>query len=211
MHKKEAMNRKQIILTLLMFTSTAWAGPFEDADAAHSRKDYAEAVRLYKQAAVNEDRISQYNRAHIAISQYNLGQMYREGQGVVKDYSEAAKWYKLAAVQGLPNAQYNLGQMYIKGQGVLEDYSEGAKWNKLAAAQGNANAQYSLGLMFSTGLGVPVNDVRAHMWFNLAAVQGHAGAAKAREAANSEMTPQQRGEAQKLAKECLARNFKGCD
>ena len=60
------------------------------------------------------------------------------------------------------------------------------------------------------GQGVPMDDVRAHMWFNLAAVKGAANAVKNRDTATSRMTPQQMAEAQKLARECQARNFKGC-
>ena len=79
------------------------------------------------------------------------------------------------------------------------------------AAKGEAEAQYNLGLMYGKGQGVPINDVRAHMWFNLAAVKGDANAVKGRDIAASKMTPQQMAEAQKLARECQARNFKGCD
>ena len=60
------------------------------------------------------------------------------------------------------------------------------------------------------GQGVPMDDVRAHMWFNLAAVRGVVGAVKNRDIIAKLMTPQQMAEAQKLARECQARNFKGC-
>ena len=78
------------------------------------------------------------------------------------------------------------------------------------AAKGEAEAQYNLGLMYGKGQGVPMDDVRAHMWFNLAAVKGDADAVKNRDIAASKMTPQQMAEAQKLARECQARDFKGC-
>jgi len=35
-----------------------------------------------------------------ARAQYNLGIMYKKGQGVEKDYKEAVKWFELAADQG---------------------------------------------------------------------------------------------------------------
>ena len=78
------------------------------------------------------------------------------------------------------------------------------------AAKGEAEAQYNLGLMYGKGQGVPMDDVRAHMWFNLAAVKGDADAVKNRDIAAKKMTPQQMAEAQKLARECQARDFKGC-
>ena len=44
--------------------------------------------------------------------------MYAEGRGVSQDYSNALKYFKLAADQKDAIAQYNLGSMYAKGQGV---------------------------------------------------------------------------------------------
>jgi hypothetical protein len=101
--------------------------------------------------------------------------------------------------------------MYGNGKGVPQDYAEAVKWYKLAAAQGNAYAQYNLGAMYELGQGVPMDDVRAHMWLNLAAAKGEADAVKGRDIVASKMTPQQMAEAQKLARECQARNYKGCD
>ena len=41
--------------------------------------------------------------------------MYTFGQGVPQNYTEAAKWYRLAAEQGNAQAQYNLGFLYAEG------------------------------------------------------------------------------------------------
>jgi TPR repeat protein len=35
--------------------------------------------------------------------------MYEYGYGVVQDYAEAVRWFRLAAEQGHAKAQYNLG------------------------------------------------------------------------------------------------------
>lgn len=35
-------------------------------------------------------------------------------QGIPQDYSEAVKWYRLAAEMGSAGAQANLGMMYIR-------------------------------------------------------------------------------------------------
>ena len=43
-----------------------------------------------------------------AAAQFNLGQMYFEGEGVPQDDDEALKWYRLAAEQGIAAAQSNL-------------------------------------------------------------------------------------------------------
>ena len=127
------------------------------------------------------------------------------------DYAAAMKIIRPLAAKGEAGAQASLGFMYEKGEGVLQDYAQAVKWYRLAAAQGLATAQSNLGVMYAKGQGVPMDDVRAHMWFNLAAVKGDADAVKNRDLVAKRLTPQQMSEAQKLARECQARNFKGCD
>ena len=48
--------------------------------------------------------------------------------GVAQNYSEAAKWYRKAAEQGISLAQFSLGLMYYHGQGVLQSYDEAYHW-----------------------------------------------------------------------------------
>ncbi|MFP6745782.1 MAG: hypothetical protein VCB77_11420 [Alphaproteobacteria bacterium] len=40
---------------------------------------------------------------------------------VYPDYTEAAKWYRLAAEQGNAEGQRRLGTLYAEGQGVPQD------------------------------------------------------------------------------------------
>ena len=127
------------------------------------------------------------------------------------DTGAAVKAFREGAAQGNGPAQYNLGTMYYTGQGVPQDYAEAVKWYRLAAEQGDADAQLNLGLMYVNGRGVLEDYVRAHMWFNLAAVSGDARALKNRDLRASLMTSAQIAEAQKLARDCQARNFKNCD
>jgi TPR repeat protein len=61
--------------------------------------------------------------------------MYDEGKGVPQDYTEAVKWYRLAAEHGYPDAKFNLGTMYGDGHGVPQDYVQAHMWFNLAAAQ----------------------------------------------------------------------------
>jgi tetratricopeptide (TPR) repeat protein len=85
-----------------------------------------------------------------------------------KEYAEAAKWYRLAADQGLADAQYKLGSMYDSGGRLKRDYPEAAKWYRLAANQGDGDGQLSLGIMYYWGNGVPQDYVQAYKWFTLA-------------------------------------------
>jgi TPR repeat protein len=60
--------------------------------------------------------------------------MYASGNGVLQDYQEALKWYRLAAEQGHAKAQLNLAVMYGNGQGVARDYALAYMWAYVAAA-----------------------------------------------------------------------------
>ena len=126
------------------------------------------------------------------------------------DYVEAAKWYRLAAEQGNKVAQNNLGVLYAEGNGVPQDYTEAAKWYRLAAEQGYSRAQYKLGASYDAGYGVPQDYILAHMWYNIAASFGHEQSALSRKDVSALMTKDQIAEAQRLARECVARSYKGC-
>jgi TPR repeat protein len=60
---------------------------------------------------------------------------YNGGQGVPRDYAEAAKWFHLAADQRDAHAQNNLGLMYAQGQGVPQDIIRAHMWFNLSAMQ----------------------------------------------------------------------------
>jgi TPR repeat protein len=111
-----------------------------------------------------------------ARAQYNLGVIYSNGQGVVKNKAEAVKWFRKAAEQGNAFAQLNLGACYVKGDGVVKDAAEAVRWFRKAAEQGNAYAQGSLGFHYQSGQGVKKNAAEAVKWFRKAAEQGDATA-----------------------------------
>lgn len=113
----------------------------------------------------------------VATSQFRLGVLYFNGQQTVpQDYTEAAKWFRLAAEQGNTDAQSNLAWMYDEGRGVPQDYKEAMKWYRLRAEQGDAAAQFLLGEMYDKGQGVPQDYTEAAKWYRLAAEQGVADA-----------------------------------
>ena len=79
------------------------------------------------------------------------------------------------------------------------------------ALKGEAWAQSLLATMYYEGKGVAQDYVKAHSWYNLGAIKGDADAVKNRDIVAKRMTSQQIAEAQKMARDCQARNFKGCD
>ena len=80
----------------------------------------------------------------------------------------------------------------------------------MAAEQGDADAQNNLGVMYRKGEGVPQDDLYAHMWFNIAATPGDEIAPKNRDTVASRMTPEDISKAQAMARECVAKDYKGC-
>ena len=197
------MNRLLILpvlfLTLLMGTP-AFSADYQKGLTAYQNGDYATALREFTPLA----------KQGYAGAQSNLGWMYDNGQGVPQDYKTALKWYRLAAEQGDADAQYNLGVMYDNGQGVPQDYKTAVKWWKLAAEQGDASAQGNLGAMYAFGKGVLKDYIYAHMWGNIAATNGNKMGAKLRDDFEKKMTPADISTAQKLARECVRKKYKGC-
>jgi len=157
-------------LSDLAYKTTAWvlvrAQTFEQLEAAYERKDYCTAFAGFKKLA---------EQGHVE-SQYALGQMYRDGQGVPKDGQQSVAWYRKAAEQGNVDAQNGLGYMYDHGEGVTNDDQQAVVWYRKAAEQGLAGAQHNLGFMYYNGRGVPKDDQQAAAWYCKAAEQGVADA-----------------------------------
>ena len=105
-------------------------------------------------------------------SQYNIGVMYKKGQGVDINFKEAAKWYLKAANQGYTEAQYNIGVMLYEGKGVEQNYKEAFNWFLKAANSGNVKAQGFLGSMYIDGKGVEPDFDQAVYWYKKGAEQG---------------------------------------
>ncbi len=138
-----ALTIAMLMLSLVVSSDLIFAGPLEDGEAAYNHGDYATALRLIGPLAEQGD----------AAAQLHLGQMYARGEGVIQDYKEAMKWYRLAALRGDAAAQTNLGSLYANGKGAPEDFKEAMKWFRLAATQGDAAAQNNLVVMYANGKG----------------------------------------------------------
>ena len=117
-------------LSLLVASiGNGYAQDFQKGLEAVQKGDFKTALREWSALAEQGD----------ADAQYNLGLMYRKGDGVTQDYKEAVKWYRKAAEQGHETAQNNLGLMYAKGQGVLQDNVYAHMWMNIAASNGNSS------------------------------------------------------------------------
>ena len=167
------------------------------ANAYYNKKQYSEAVPLYKQAAEKGNATAQYllggcyyfaygvakddkqamdwfKKAALQgniEAQNSLGYCYQE----IKDYDQAILWYTKAANQGNAEAQNNLGNCYINAQ----DPNQAVFWYKKAADQGKATAQYNLAGCYEDGYGIKQDYNQAVYWYKKAADQGDPDAKKA--------------------------------
>lgn len=157
---------KGIAIAAVLIASPAWAGAPGDCAAASG---YNEVLRLCRPLAEQGNPQAQLN---IGIALFQASQ-YRDPQGT----SEALKWYRRAAEQGLVQAQGALGNIYMGYSGVPQDAAESAKWYRKAADQGDARSQAALGYIYLYGRGVVEQDfAEAMRLFRPAAEQGNAAA-----------------------------------
>jgi len=100
--------------------------------------------------------------------------------------------------------------MYADGRGVPQDNATAVALYRLAAEEGIAEAQWFLGTMYQFGDGVIQDRVYAHMWYNIAASAGNENAVELRNRVATRMTTEDISKALQLARECVAKNYKGC-
>jgi len=79
-----------------------------------------------------------------AEAQNKLGGCYDSGHQVIKDITEAVKWFRLSAEQGNDEGLTNLAMCYAIGDGVEQDSEEAIRLFRLAAEKGNVRAKLNL-------------------------------------------------------------------
>ena len=102
-------------------------------------------------------------------AQYELANMYYNGENVEIDYKKAIEWYKLSAEKGLLDSQLKLGYMYYSGTNINKNLEEAMKWYSLAANNGDLDSQMMLGDMYYNGKKVGINYKKAEEFYKLAA------------------------------------------
>ena len=112
------------------------------ADCEGIPHDYSKARIWYEKAATQGS----------AEAQFNLGNMYRNGQGVRQDYVKSRKLWEKAAAQGYASAQYNLGVMYAKGQGVRQNKRTAKEWFGKACDNGEQKGCDNYRILNEAGL-----------------------------------------------------------
>ena len=107
------------------------------------------------------------------VAQYSLGKLFERGGGAIEqDFAKAARWYRVAASQGIAAAQNNLALMHAQGRGVDRNVKQAIDLWLSAADRNHPMAQYNLGLAFFRGEGVQKDEREAAGWFRRAADAG---------------------------------------
>jgi Caspase domain/Sel1 repeat len=136
---------------------------FEAGRVATGQKDYAEARRLYEQAAA----------AGYAMAMNNIGALYEGGSGTPVNYVEAARWYQKATDAGEPIGMVDLGWQYETGHGVKKDGAKARQLYETAAKAGEPSAMNNLGLMYMHGDGVPRDYNASRRYYEQGAALGN--------------------------------------
>ncbi len=121
------MKFKKILPSLTIFFSLCTIlspanADFNDGLIAFENQDFRLAAKEWKPLAEKGD----------AKSQTNLGILYFNGLGVLKDYKQAVRLLKLAGNQGEAEAQFILGKIYVDGDGVSKSFKNAKYWVDLA-------------------------------------------------------------------------------
>jgi TPR repeat protein len=107
--------------------------PADPAYGAFQRGLYKTALNLAMPRAKEGD----------SAAQTLVAEILSRGLGVKRDETEAAKWYQLAAEQGVPEAQFQYALMLIDGRFVEKDKKQAFALMQAAAEAGNALAQFN--------------------------------------------------------------------
>ncbi len=156
---------------VLMSSFSVFAGMKQTANGVGG--DQQKHQQLVSTTVTFEEMLAKAKRGD-AHGQLSVGNAYRDGVGVRRDYHEAAKWYEGAANQKIADAELALGFLYEQGWGVSKDYRRAFEYFRAAALQGEPTAENNLASMYQQGKGVKKDLDEASRWYRAAAKAGHA-------------------------------------
>lgn len=157
--------------------------PVVDANAL-----YLEAKTLLATAVMPEELTEAVGAMTVAaeagspLAQYDLGDVYLNGDGVERNGLLARSWFSEASAQGHVQATHRLGYLDINGIGGARDPSGAINHFLRAANAGFLDSIVNLGTLYD-----PTNDylpqgmrdaVEAYFWYRLAAARGDQDAAR---------------------------------
>ena len=156
-------------------------------------KNHKEALHWYRKAA---------EQGHL-LSQYEVGLMLYLGDENLKerDYSESAKWLKMASDRGMPEAWNALGVLLEDGLGIPKDAKAAFEYFLKAAMCGEVKGQANVGRCFALGVGTTRDLVQAYKWLKIGDSKRELTATKVLVGVSLSMTPEQIASGDRLVAE----------
>lgn len=108
-------------------------------------------------------------------AQLQLGELYKTGQGVEEDLSQARIWFRRSANGGNVLAMHRIGVLTARGDGGPADTQAAISWFERAANRGLVDSQYNLGAIYhpTEDGGAAIQDAgKAYYWYSLASRNG---------------------------------------
>lgn len=181
-------------VAVAVFGGAPAAFAFEGGSSKKEQDSPLEAFRTGARAYIAGDKVTAVSslleaakRGH-AISQWKLGRMYAEGDGVEKDDAKAFDYFSQVAnahaedapdtmqARFVANAFVALGNYYLEGvpgSQIRPDQSRAREMFSYAASYfGDPDAQYNLARMYLDGPGGGKDARQAARWLGLAANKG---------------------------------------
>lgn len=126
---------------------------------AYDENDFEAAFSYYLQAAEMGN----------TEAECEVGFCYLNGDGVLDDDHEAAKWFQRAAEKGNMEAQYELGEYYSFYYWKRLSMENAFGWYLKAADQGHLDSAYKVAMMYKAGTGTGQNYEKALEYFMIVA------------------------------------------
>lgn len=151
------------IVVIASFATTIQAMPNDDfatmllhkADSLYSMGSFERAAEIYLQAAEKGN----------AEAQFDIGYAYYTGEGISRNYTSAAMWFKRSAKQNFAKAQYNLAYCYMNGHGVPCDYDKAFNYLNQSAENDYKRAQITLADCYTKGVLVEQDEELGKKWY----------------------------------------------
>lgn len=167
-----------VVATVLVAVSSAGFAAEPPLPSSTEPTSADDAVRQGTRAAEAQrfsDAVSLYKRGLGATSgraEFLLGGLVAEGTGTPKDYTEAARLFRLSAEQGFVGGMAALADLYQHGWGVARDLKEALQWRKAAANTAQPIGVLALARSYELGLDGETNRDEAIRWYRAAADLG---------------------------------------
>ena len=148
-------------------------GSYNLANLAMLNGDFAEATRLYQDAALLLQRRASEGDP---VAMYCMGEI--DFQVLPTNVSRALDLFQKSADAGYPQAQATIGALFLKGlPGILDrNPDKGVSLLSEAVRAKSLTARFNLGMAYYNGDGVSQDSVKASQWLQVAEKQNFAEA-----------------------------------